>query len=158
MTLPMKRMRRPSSLELFCRVNTIDCRPVECLEQESVKKTTLFGCRWNFIFCRLCPFSPKPPLQCFSVWLLSPVISLALTDSVTPVRACLSIWWERFLGPKKKTIMGFLVFNPLWYGLFVYHTVRKNTKREEREVVIIAMLARGRGGGSIPGTAKRCYS
>ncbi len=34
MSIPMKRMRRPSSLELFCRVNTIDCRPVECLEQE----------------------------------------------------------------------------------------------------------------------------
>jgi hypothetical protein len=31
MSIPMKRMRRPSSLELFCRVNTIDCRPVECL-------------------------------------------------------------------------------------------------------------------------------
>jgi hypothetical protein len=27
----MKRMRRPSSLELFCRVKTIDWSPVECL-------------------------------------------------------------------------------------------------------------------------------
>ncbi len=41
-----------------------------------------------FVFCRLYPVSPQPPRQC---WLL-PVISLFLTNSVSPVRACLSKW------------------------------------------------------------------
>jgi hypothetical protein len=42
-----------------------------------------------FVFCRLYPSSPQPPRH-GSVWLL-PVISLLLTSTVSPVRACLSI-------------------------------------------------------------------
>ncbi len=48
-----------------------------------------------------------------SVWVL-PVISLLLTNTVGPVRACLSSDGRGFVGPKKKTSMGLLVFNPLW--------------------------------------------
>jgi hypothetical protein len=52
-----------------------------------------------------------------------------------------------------------VVSNPLSQRLLTYPTVRINTKREEREAVIMAVLACGRGGGrfqsSRPGTAKK---
>ncbi len=50
-----------------------------------------------FDFCRL---YPPPPSHHGSVWLL-PVLSLFLTNTVSPVRACLSIWLEScFVGAK----------------------------------------------------------
>ncbi len=70
-----------------------------------------------FFFCRLCPH--KKPFeqgcQCILFYvvfafshpsqygngLVLPVISLLLTDTVSPVRACLSIWWERFRGSQE---------------------------------------------------------
>ncbi len=39
-----------------------------------------------YFVCRLFPFSSQPPRQC-----LGPAISLVLTNTVSPVRACLSI-------------------------------------------------------------------
>ncbi len=61
-----------------------------------------------FVFCRLYPSSPQPPRQ--FVWIL-PVISLLLTNNVSTVRACpslwacLFIWLERFLGePKGRSV------------------------------------------------------
>ncbi len=47
-----------------------------------------------FVLCRLYPSFPQPNS---SVWLL-PVISLRSTNTVSRVRACLSIWLERFRG------------------------------------------------------------
>ncbi len=43
-----------------------------------------------FVICRLYPFSLQPPRQCLTCHLL--------TNTVSPVRACLSIWSERFRG------------------------------------------------------------
>jgi hypothetical protein len=51
---------------------------------------------------------PPPPSHHGSVWLL-PAISLLLTNIVSRVRACLSTWWEGFVGTKKKTSVGLLV-------------------------------------------------
>jgi hypothetical protein len=64
-----------------------------------------------FVFCRLYPFSPSHHSR---VWVL-PVISLLSTYTVSPVRACLIIWLERFRGTNVKTIVCLLVFNPLWW-------------------------------------------
>ncbi len=38
---------------------------------------------------------------CSTVWVL-PVISLLLTNTISLVRACLIIWWERFRGTQKR--------------------------------------------------------
>jgi hypothetical protein len=48
------------------------------------------------------------------------VISLLLTNTVSPVQACLmpilySYDWRGFVGVKKKTSLGLLAFNPLCY-------------------------------------------
>jgi hypothetical protein len=59
-----------------------------------------------FVFCRLCPSCPQPTRSC----LAPPVIFLLLTNTEPPVRACQSIWLERFCESQKKTS----VFNPLW--------------------------------------------
>ncbi len=45
-------------------------------------------------------FNPSLSSHRGKVWVL-PVISILLTNSVSPVRACLSIWWERFRGDPK---------------------------------------------------------
>ncbi len=50
-------------------------------------------------------FTPSPPGHHGSVWLL-PVISLLLANTVSPVRACLIIWWERFCGTQKEDDRG----------------------------------------------------
>ncbi len=42
-----------------------------------------------------------------------------LTNTVSPVWACLCIWLERFRESKKKTSVGLLVFKPLWLLLLV---------------------------------------
>jgi hypothetical protein len=57
-----------------------------------------------FVFCRLNPFSPQPPRQCLGP--SCPVISLLLTNTVSPVRACLIILWERFRGTQKEDDSG----------------------------------------------------
>ncbi len=44
---------------------------------------------------------PPPPSNHGSLWVL-PVISLLLTDTVSPVRASLSICWERFRGSQEE--------------------------------------------------------
>ncbi len=46
-------------------------------------------------------FTPPPPSHHGSLWLL-PVICLHLTNTVSPKRACLSIWLERFRGSQKE--------------------------------------------------------
>jgi hypothetical protein len=76
-------------------------------KNNNYKKTSPVGCRWtlstvkemtrrwplstgpmNVVFCRLYPFSPN---YHGSVWVL-PVISLLVTNTVSPVRACLIHW------------------------------------------------------------------
>ncbi len=60
------------------------------------------GCeagRMYFVSCRLYLFYPQPPR-------LIPVISLFLTTTVWAVRACLSIWWERFRESQKEDERG----------------------------------------------------
>ncbi len=56
-----------------------------------------------FVFCRLYPSSLQPTRVCAR--LLS-VISLNLTNTVSPVRACLSKWLERFRGTQKEDERG----------------------------------------------------
>ncbi len=51
-----------------------------------------------FVFCRLCPSSPQPTRSC----LAPPVIFLLLTNIEPPVRACLSVWLERFRESQKR--------------------------------------------------------
>ncbi len=60
-------------------------------------------------------FIPSPPSHYGSVWVL-PVISLFLTNTVSPVQACLTKWWERFRGTQKEDECWplLLVFNSLW--------------------------------------------
>jgi len=53
-----------------------------------------------FFFCRRYLFSPS---HLGSVLLL-PGISLLLTNTVSPVRACLLTWWERFRETKKEDL------------------------------------------------------
>ncbi len=54
-------------------------------------------------------FTPSPPSPYGSVWAQT-VISLLVANTVSP------IWleWRGFIGPKKKTSVGLLVFNPFW--------------------------------------------
>jgi hypothetical protein len=76
-----------------------------------------------FVFCRLFPFSLQLPRQC-----LGPTchLSILLTNAVSPVRACISIWWERFRGTQKKDELEPLCIHPLcasrsrvdWGGIF----------------------------------------
>jgi hypothetical protein len=47
-------------------------------------------------------------------------ISLLLTNTVLLVQSFLIIWWGRLHGTQKKTIVGLLVFNPLWLNLVKY--------------------------------------
>jgi hypothetical protein len=64
-----------------------------------------------FVFCRLYLFSPQPPRAVFGSYLSS----LLLTD-VSPHRRYGLAYphdGRGFVGPQKKTIVGFLVFNPL---------------------------------------------
>jgi hypothetical protein len=56
-----------------------------------------------FVFGRLYPFSPRPQQQC-SVPI--PVISLLLTNTLSSVRAFLSICCERFRGTQKEDDRG----------------------------------------------------
>jgi hypothetical protein len=51
-----------------------------------------------YFVCRLCPLSP--PRQC-----LGPTCHL-YTNTVSPKRACLIIWWERFRGTQKEDDCG----------------------------------------------------
>jgi hypothetical protein len=66
-----------------------------------------------FVFCRLYPFSP--PSHHGSVWVL-PVISLLYCQ------CWLALSYDRrgFVGSKKKTITGLLVFNPLCHTSTVH--------------------------------------
>jgi hypothetical protein len=62
-----------------------------------------------FVFCRLYPSSLQPTRVCAK--LLS-VISLNLTNTVSPVRACLSKWLERFRGSQKEDERGARIYRP----------------------------------------------
>ncbi len=67
-----------------------------------------------FVFCRLYPFPPPPPATTAVLGPTLLVISLLLTDTVSPLRSCYSHEGRGFVRPTKKTIVGLLVFNPLW--------------------------------------------
>ncbi len=70
----------------------------------------------------------SPPLSHHgSAWLPTPVISLLLTNTISPVRACLSIWWERFCGgPKRKGALNHLViFHALYSCKILCHPSRQ---------------------------------
>ncbi len=56
-----------------------------------------------FVFCRLYPFSHQTLCH---VWVLPAVISLLLTNTISPVRACLIMWWEKFRGSQKEDDCG----------------------------------------------------
>ncbi len=58
-----------------------------------------------FVFCRLYPFSPFSPTCHLS--------ALTVTSTVSPVRARYPYICRGFVGHKKKTSVGLLVFNPL---------------------------------------------
>ncbi len=64
-----------------------------------------------FVFCRLYPFSLQPPRLC-----LGPTCLLSTLNYHCIAGAGLITVYDMrgFLGPKKKTIVGLLVFNPLW--------------------------------------------
>ncbi len=63
----------------------------------------------SLVFCRLYPSALLPPRQCMAS---RSVISLLLTNTVSRVRACLSIhYWRGFVEAKRKTSVGLLVFN-----------------------------------------------
>ncbi len=72
------------------------------------------GASVYFVFCRLYPLLPLSTTG--SLWIL-PVISLLLTNTVSPVRPGLSYDGRGLVGPNKKTTVGLLVLNPLWIGL-----------------------------------------
>ncbi len=66
-----------------------------------------------FVFCRL---GPTPTLH---------VIALLLTNTVSPVQACLIIRWEGFRGTQKRRswasqyVFNPLCFEPIVFGMFV---------------------------------------
>ncbi len=70
-------------------------------------------------FCRLYPSSPQPPWQCLAPIL--PFISLLIANTVPPIRRCGLAYpydWRGFMGAKKKTSVGLLVFNTPWRTLY----------------------------------------
>ncbi len=66
-------------------------------EMISIEEKTRNHTNGSNVFCFPSSLHPPPPSHHGSGWLL-PVISLLLTNTVSPVRACLSIWWERLRG------------------------------------------------------------
>ncbi len=83
------------------------------------------GANWANVFC----FPSSLPCHHGSFWDL-PVITLLLTKTVSPVRPCLTIWWERFRGTQKmQTIVGLLVFNPLCILHGFIFTDKRSTPR-----------------------------
>ncbi len=87
-------------------------------------------------FCRLYPFSPSY----HGTVRVLPVISLLLINTVSPVRACLTIWWERFVRTQEEddrgplTIQSYLVLpllssirQSLWAHLDSGELVSANT-------------------------------
>jgi hypothetical protein len=63
-----------------------------------------------FVFCRLCTFFPQPPRPC-----VAPTCHLSTKYIRLYRRTGLAhpYYGRGFVGPKKKTIVGHLVFNPL---------------------------------------------
>jgi hypothetical protein len=58
-------------------------------------------------FCRLDPFSPHAATT--AVFLGPAFISLLLTNTVSPVRACPNLSWERFRGTQEEDDRGPLI-------------------------------------------------
>jgi hypothetical protein len=69
-----------------------------------------------FVFCRIYPSSPMPPRQCLAPTV--PLKSLLLTNTVSQVRACLSIWLERFRGTQNGDEHG-----PRWWYAYSRQSV-----------------------------------
>ncbi len=68
-----------------------------------------YGAQTGLMYLFSVVFTPSPPSHYGNVWVL-PVISLLLTNTVSPVRACLSTWWEKFRGTQyHQTILGLLI-------------------------------------------------
>ncbi len=82
-----------------------------------------------FFDCRLYPSSPS---HRGSVWLL-PVISLLLTNIVSRVRACLSLWLERFRGSQKQDERV-----PSWYIIPLWLNIRDDRDWQEVDVVCLS--------------------
>ncbi len=78
---------------------------IQLEERNSVFRCCSFAANGAYVFCFLSSLPLLPPAIHGSVWVL-PVISLILTNTVWPVRACLSIWWERFRGTQKEDEYG----------------------------------------------------
>ncbi len=88
-------------------------------------------------------FTPFTPSHHSSVW-VPPVISLLLTNTVSPVRACLIICRERFCGTqKRRRSWGLLVFNPLCTSPHGLHLGRAGTSRIERDTWHVAFVLDG---------------
>ncbi len=121
-------MNSKSSFKLYCRprLGSVNGANILCflssiplLLPSTLLVSFLFKVRlastgpMYFVFCRPCPFSPQPPWQC-----LGPTCHLStLKFLLILYRRCrLAFPYDRkgFVGPKKKTIMGLVVFNPLW--------------------------------------------
>ncbi len=75
------------------------------------------------VFCFLSSLPLLPPSHHGSLWLL-PVISLLLTNTVSPVKACLSILWKWFRGTQKEDDRG-----PLIIQSSLDSTIQKNKVR-----------------------------
>jgi hypothetical protein len=84
-----------------------------------------------FIFC--CLYPSPPPRHHGSVWVL-PVISLLLANTVSPVRACLIIWWERFRGTQKADDRG-----PLSIPSSLCHPPPPPPQQDYRDVLVAAV-------------------
>ncbi len=89
-----------------------------------VSKYTPTGTMYNIWFFVV--FTPSSLSHYDSVWFL-PVISLLLSNTVSPVRACLIIWWERFRGAQKEDGRGPLsIQSSLIYTTQYTYTVHAN--------------------------------
>ncbi len=88
-----------------------------CLTEKSSFCITYYSAYRNGtnVFCFLSSLPLLLPATSAMFGSYLPAISLLLTNPVSPVWFCLIIRWERFCGTQKKTIVGILVFNPLWF-------------------------------------------
>jgi hypothetical protein len=74
---------------------------------------------------------------------LLPVISLLLTNTISPVRLADPYDWRGFVGAKKKTNVDLLVFRSLWL-IYTMHYLPHREKKDQRmgrKVTSIAELA-----------------
>ncbi len=95
--------------------------------------------QWDQCICFLSSLPHSPPSHYGSIWVL-PVISLLLTNSVLPVRACLIMLQQRFRGTQKVDDRGPLGIQSSLHGVFLTGTdTRKQREGSSIQSTIVSV-------------------